>query len=325
MVGLPDERPFILFTGSSVFIARSVHEVPFVRRWIEGLRAASDPMLREAAVLVRPHPFNPEAWITADFSDLGPVAIWPRARYTPAAEEARASLFDSLYYCHAAVGINTSAMIEAAILRKPVLSILSPKFAGTQDGTLHFRYLRPENGGFLRVAGSIDEHLDQLAAVLRDPTLVRRETGQFVASFIRPHGQTSACTPVLADAIARVGWKGATPRPDAMTSRALRVLVWPIAVAMWGWTTVEQIWRAASQPAAEAADAPSPRTVFGRVQRAVRVSGRRIGGRGPHLARGAARGIRRLPRVLLRNVRHARYYVATVVLQRAAKNGSDRA
>ena len=39
MVGLPDTRPFVLFTGSSVFIARSEVEVPFVRRWIEGLRA----------------------------------------------------------------------------------------------------------------------------------------------------------------------------------------------------------------------------------------------------------------------------------------------
>ncbi|OFW04185.1 MAG: hypothetical protein A3I61_09370 [Acidobacteria bacterium RIFCSPLOWO2_02_FULL_68_18] len=321
MVGLPDDRPFVLFTGSSVFIARSVHEVPFVRRWVEGLRAAADPVLRNAAVLVRPHPFNPDAWITADLSDLGPVAIWPRARYTPAAEAARASLFDSLYYCQAVVGINTSAMIEAAILGKPVLSILSPEFAGTQDGTIHFRYLRPENGGFLRVAGSIGEHVDQLAAVLRDPEVIRRETERFVASFIRPHGLTTACTPVLAETIAQIGWKGATPSPERVASRALRLLVWPIAVAMWGWMRVEQLRSADAQPAAEAADDDSARTVFDELKRAARASGRR----GPHLAQRAARGVRRLPRVILRNVRHVRYFVATVVFQRADKNGSNRA
>jgi hypothetical protein len=158
MVGLPDARPFVLFTGSSVFIARSEVEVPFVRRWLEGLRRSSDPMLRAAAVLVRPHPFNADAWVDADFGDLGPVAIWPRQRYTPAEESARTSFFDSLYYSAAIVGINTSAMIEGAILRRPVLSLLTPEFAGTQEGTLHFHYLLPENGGFLRVAHSLDEH-----------------------------------------------------------------------------------------------------------------------------------------------------------------------
>ncbi len=46
-------------------------------------------------------------------------------------------------------------MIEGAILRRPVLSLLTPEFAGTQEGTLHFHYLLPENGGFLRVAHSL--------------------------------------------------------------------------------------------------------------------------------------------------------------------------
>ena len=323
MVGLPDDRPFVLFTGSSVFIARSEHEVPFVRRWIEQLRASADPTLRDAAVLIRPHPFNPEAWITADFSDLHPVAIWPRRRYTPAAEEARSSLFDSLVHCHAVVGINTSAMIEAAILGKPVLSIASPEFAGTQDGTIHFRYLRQENGGCVRVAASIDEHLGQLAAVLRDPALVRAETERFVASFVRPNGLTTACTPILADVIAHAGWKGSAPAREAGTSRALRVLVWPVAVATWVWAILERAWTIAPDPAAGAADAP--RTVFEKGGRILRVASHRVRRVASRLVLLTARGVRRVPRMLLRNARHARYYVATVVLQRAGKNGSDRA
>ena len=142
--------------------------------------ASSDPLLRDAAVLVRPHPFNADAWVTADFSDLGPVAIWPRQRYTPAEESARTSFFDSLSYSAAIVGINTSAMIEGAILGRPVLSLLTPEFAGTQEGTLHFHYLLPENGGFLRVAHALDEHVAQLAEVLRHPELVREQTERFV-------------------------------------------------------------------------------------------------------------------------------------------------
>jgi hypothetical protein len=231
MVGLPDTRPFVLYTGSSVFIARSEVEVPFVRRWLEGLRKSSDSMLRDAAVLVRPHPFNADAWVNADFSDLGPVAIWPRQRYTPAEESARISFFDSLSYGAAIVGINTSAMIEGAILRRPVLSLLTPEFAGTQEGTLHFHYLLPENGGFLRVAHSLAEHETQLAEVLRNPTLVREQTERFVAAFLRPHGLEVACTPLLASAIERAGRETATaPQRESLGTKMFRAFVLPTAV-----------------------------------------------------------------------------------------------
>jgi predicted glycosyltransferase len=296
MVGLPDERPFVLFTGSSVFIARSEHEVPFVRTWIEGMRASADPMLRDAAVLVRPHPFNPEAWTTADLSDLGPVAIWPRARYTPAAEDARASLFDSLYHCQAVVGINTSAMIEAAILGKPVLSLLSDRFAGTQDGTLHFRYLRPENGGFVRVANTVGEHVQQLATVLRDPALVRTETDRFVASFLRPHGVGTPCTPILADAIQRV----ATTQPvaDARAgSRLLRAVLWPLAVVLW--------------LTAPPADAAAPRQDT--PGQAARAAWHRASRRMSRVAHRARTDLGKVPRRVLRQLRFARYYVATAI------------
>jgi hypothetical protein len=231
MVGLPDTRPFVLYTGSSVFIARSEVEVPFVRRWLEGLRRSTDPTLRDAAVLVRPHPFNADSWVNADFSDLGPVAVWPRHRYTPAEESARTSFFDSLYYSAAIVGINTSAMIEGAILQRPVLSLLTPEFAGTQEGTLHFHYLLPENGGFLRVAHTLEEHEAQLIEVLQHPELVREQTTRFVAAFLRPHGLDVACTPLLAGAIERAA-RDATvgPRRESLGTKVCRAWALPVAV-----------------------------------------------------------------------------------------------
>jgi hypothetical protein len=233
LVGLPGDDPFILFTGSSIFIARSEVEVPFVRRWLAAIRASSDPALRTMPVLIRPHPFNCVSWATADLSDLGPVAVWPRTRYTPAAEWARTSFFDSLFHSAAVVGINTSAMIEAAILRKPVFSLLTPDFAATQEGTLHFRYLLPENGGFLRVARSIDEHLGQLGNVLRNPEESREEAGKFVASFLRPHGVTIRATPILADALERAA-RG--PRPtvarEGLAVWTLRASLLPLAAGV---------------------------------------------------------------------------------------------
>ena len=232
MVGLPDTRPFALFTGSSVFIARSEIEVPFARRWLEALRASGDPLLRDLAVLVRPHPFNADAWIDADLSDLGPVAVWPRKRYTPADESVRTSFFDSLFHSAAVVGINTSAMIEAAILRKPVLSVLTPEFAGTQEGTLHFHYLLPENGGFLQVASSLDEHVAQLGQSLHAPVAAGDRTEQFVRRFIRPHGLSEAATPRLAAAFEAAADKPA--EASVAHSWALSVLLAAVAALVVG-------------------------------------------------------------------------------------------
>jgi hypothetical protein len=229
-VGLPPNRPFVLFTGSSIFIARAEVEMPFVRRWIEALRADGNPLVRELAVLVRPHPYNGQAWRAQDFDGLDGVAVWPRGGYDPIDESHRIGLFDSLYFCDAVVGINTSAMIEAAIVGRPVLGIETPEFAGSQDGTLHYRHLLPENGGFLRVSSSFEAHAAQLAEVLRNPDTTREETTRFVRRFIRPHGLDTPATGVLAGAIERLGAAPA-PRPEASswTTRLMRILLRPVA------------------------------------------------------------------------------------------------
>jgi hypothetical protein len=208
-VGLPADRPFVLFTCSSSFISISQAEVPFVRAWIARLRA--HPALAGAAVLVRPHPYNCAAWETADVSDLPHVAVWPRRAYNPVEEQVRNGFFDSLYHSAAVVGINTSAMIEAAILGKPVLSMLNDEFSGTQEGTLHFHHLLPENGGFLRLASTLDAHVPQLADVMAHPETARQDAARFVRSFLRPAGTDLPCTPILVAAVERIAAAG--PRP----------------------------------------------------------------------------------------------------------------
>jgi hypothetical protein len=231
--GLPDDRPFVLFTGSSAFIADGEDEVAFVRRWVQALRASSDPAVRELAVLVRPHPYNTSAWATADLGDAA-TAVWPRGPFNPAGEEGRRDFFDSLYHAAAVVGINTSAMIEAAIVGRPVLTI--GEFV-TQHGTLHFQYLLRQNGGPVAHGHTLGEHVNQLAAVLR----ATRETGpvdgaeldarDFVRSFVRPHGVHAPSTPRLADAIEAAGAMRVRRRSDA----AAIVLLRPALAAFGLW------------------------------------------------------------------------------------------
>jgi hypothetical protein len=210
-VGLPADRPIVLFTGSSIFIARAETEMAFVRRWVNALRASADPMVRGISVLVRPHPYNGTAWNAAALADLAGVAVWPKGGYDPVDERSRAGFFDSMYHAHAVVGINTSAMIEAAIVGRPVLSIQGEEFAGTQDGTRHYRYLLPENGGFLMVASTLEEHADQVAAILRHPHDAHARLRAFVTTFVRPCGIDRPAMPVLVDAIEQFG---ASPAPQ---------------------------------------------------------------------------------------------------------------
>jgi hypothetical protein len=235
MVGLPPDKPFVLYTGSSIFISRASVEVPFVQRWIAALRASADPAVREIAVLVRPHPYNGSAWPAVDVDRLGDVAVWPKGGYNPVDEANRDAFFDSLYFSEAVVGINTSAMIEAAVVGRPVLSILSPEFADSQDGTVHFRYLLSGQGGFLRTASSLEEHARQLAEVLHDASAVRAQIARFVASFVRPHGIDTPCVPILADAIER---QARTPAPRVQTTSwrliAIRALLLPVTLIA-GW------------------------------------------------------------------------------------------
>lgn len=315
MVGLPADRPIILYTGSSVFIARSELEAPFARRWIESLRASGDPMLASASILIRPHPFNCDGWMTTDFSGLGAVAVFPRARYTPSAESARDSFFHSLYFASAVVGVNTSAMVEAAILRKPVLSLLAEEFSATQEGTLHFHYLLPENGGFLRVAQSLTQHVGQLIEVLRNPGVTDEETERFVRAFLRPHGLATACTPLLADAFQRRAEQPRPPVRDALSARLMRLALWPLALMLTTFSGLEgglfttrrllSVWNRLGKSSRAAL-----KLLVVRPGRAVAWVLRRVVALARRGGRRLAYWVLTTPRRALRLARHVRYHVA---------------
>lgn len=282
LVGLMDERPFVLFVGSTASISAPEAEVEFVRRWIAELRSGDDAA-RDLAVLVRPHPYNAELWSGVDLSDLG-AAVWPRGGANPADDADRAGYFDSLFHAAAVVGINTSAMIEAAIVGRPVLTVEDERFADTQDGTLHFQHLRPENGGFVRSARSLAEHRRQLVELLEDPERASAEIERFVTTFIRPFGRDVAAVPRVVDVLEDVAAAGPrTPeRPSPLALLARILLVVPALVSL------------------RRDPRPIPRTI----RRAGIVVGRRIGAGGQRAealvaatgAQGAAHATRRASR-----------------------------
>jgi hypothetical protein len=231
-VGLPRADRFILFTGSSMFISAPEQEVPFVRRWLAALRGSPHAVLRETPILIRPHPYNGWIWADVDVSEFRDVAVWPRGKYNAIDPGNRDDFFDSLYYSRAVVGINTSAMVEASIIGRPVHSIVTDDFSRTQEGTLHFHHLLPENGGFLHVGRGFEHHAGLLAASLADEESAREQSRRFVGWFLRPHGLERDCTPMFVDALERVAAAPLRPAAGPAGLAAARIaasIVLPLA------------------------------------------------------------------------------------------------
>lgn len=224
-VGLPADRPFVLFVGSTASISDPDAEIRFVLDWLSQMRSSEGDAFHDLGVMIRPHPYNSAHWPEVDLSAFGPAVLWPPAGANPVDESDRAEYFDSIHYASAIVGINTTAMIEAAIQRRPVLSVAASDFDATQSGTLHFRYLLPEHGGFVRVAQSLDEHFAQLRDALADPAAMRATIDAFVERFLRPNGIDRPCTPIVLDELERVIAAGSLPAPtDGPVARALGAL-----------------------------------------------------------------------------------------------------
>ena len=230
-VGLPDDRPYILYLCSSGFIAPN--EAEFVDQWVRALRQAPDASVRDAAVVVRPHPENVQPWQKYDMAEFDDVVVWPHGGANPVDESSKNDFYDSLYHSAMVVGINTSAQIEAGIVGRPVFTVQTDEHVGTQEGTLHFHYLLEAGGGLLRNARGFDEHVTQLArAFERRPEDGEKLKG-FVEAFVRPHGIEIRATPLIADGIEALGQEP-RPSPDrpGLLQYPLRWLLFPVAVGI---------------------------------------------------------------------------------------------
>jgi hypothetical protein len=188
--------------------------------------------LREAGLLVRPHPQNGRQWDGINLAaEHARVALWPRTAVNPIGGAARQDYFDSMYHAEAVVGVNTSAMIESGIVGCPVYTIQVDEFAATQDGTLHFQHLKNVEGGLLHVAEDLGEHVAQLERLLAGDGHERRDARRFIQAFIRPHGLDVAATPRVVEEIERVA---ALPvhaaRHLSRSAGLVRVALVPVAI-----------------------------------------------------------------------------------------------
>jgi hypothetical protein len=226
--GLDPERPYVLYLGSSRFVADE--EAVFVQEWISRMRA--HPRLRDAGVMVRPHPYNTSGW-DAIRDEPGIVTVWPRAGEVPETPAAKRAYFDALYHSGAVVGVNTSAFIEAAILGKQAFALHNGYFR-TQDGTLHFAQIADDGrgDGAVAISGTWREHLDQIADAVECPDRYHERSNRFVVRFVRPYGTADVAAARAADAIERAAELKVDPVPVPFWARILVRGLTPMMAAL---------------------------------------------------------------------------------------------
>lgn len=204
-VGLDPAKPFVLYVGSSGFIAPD--EATFLVDWLRGLDAAG---LDDVRVLARPHPSNPlvgDSPAQKELARFENVRLYPPAGANPTNVALRRDYFDSIYYCSAVAGVNTSAFLESAIVGRPVFTVLTDALRETQEGMLHFHHLLNAGGGLLHTSETWEDHADQLRdalAAAHPDECVSEKSRRFTEAFIRPYGLDEPATPRMLDAIEEV-------------------------------------------------------------------------------------------------------------------------
>jgi hypothetical protein len=197
---------------------------------VAAVRRAPDARVREMPILVRPHPQRLAEWdgITATHLDpTGRTVVWGS---NPIDQDGRADYFDSMFHAAAVVGLNTSALVESAIVDRPVFTVLLPEYRDNQEGTFHFHHLLQVGDGFLNATGDLDGHVRQLTGVFTGTGL--KANRPFVEQFIRPRGAGIAATPVFVEALeAMAAAPAPAPHPMPLGVLALRPVVYALVLA----------------------------------------------------------------------------------------------
>jgi len=181
-VGLPADAKYLLYLGSGVSIVSD--DTENVIKIAKALQ--SNPELSNIYLLVRPHPYNADAW--KDFH-ADHIHVWPGELVMPITDEARQEFFHALYFSEAVMGVNTSAMLESAILDKPCVTILSTHGQSQLKEIGHFHHLL--EGDFLYTADNFEEAIEQVQIILEGGDYKSENRKKFVGKFIRPFAMDS--------------------------------------------------------------------------------------------------------------------------------------
>lgn len=193
-MGFDSAKPFFVYLGSSAKIARD--ETWLVQSIYNGLKTHPKESIQNVGMLARPHPVNAKHYyrLTGDH-----LVVWPKDGALPESHDSQRDFYNALRHCEFTIGINTSGMIDAIILGKPCLTVMTDQYQLTQEKAVHFRQLLQAD--VLDVNHSPEDAIDSMVRLLDGEDRHFDQRQQFVKKFVRPHGLDIAAGDVAAQAI----------------------------------------------------------------------------------------------------------------------------
>jgi hypothetical protein len=193
-IGLDPDKPFILYLGSSINIAKD--ETWLIEEIYNRIKSNKDSRIRELRILVRPHPAHSKHYARLENKD---IVVWPKEGALPEEENSQRDFLNMLCHSILTIGINTSGMIDAVINKKPCLTIMTEQYLTTQQQALHFKHLLKAD--VLEVTHSPQEAIVAIQNIMEGRDRHRDQRIQFVKDFVRPCGLQQEAGKVAALAI----------------------------------------------------------------------------------------------------------------------------
>lgn len=196
--GIDPKAPIFTYLGSSANIAKDETEIALKLK--KSLENSSDAKTRSAQMIFRSHHANSTTY--ENFPNVRGIFHIPKGGKLEDPQENDQLHLETLIYSDFVVGINTSAMLEALILERPVLTYLSDEFRETQTDVQYFRDLLRER--VIGVAESAEDFAKLASNLLTGKDAHKEERKRFIARFFRPRGLTKPASQAAAEEIEKV-------------------------------------------------------------------------------------------------------------------------
>lgn len=194
---LRSEDPILLYLGSSKGTAGD--ETWVLEEIKKVLADIPNSRLANMQIIMRPHPDNTKYYNNMILKD---VITLPKGGQWPGTEDALQLFYDSLAHSIAAVGINTSAMIETMIVGKPMITIALDRYAKTQSLAMHFRKLLSEDG--IVKVNNFEQFADEIQKTLSGSDRGKEGRKKFIEKHIRPYGLEVSAASKICDELEKL-------------------------------------------------------------------------------------------------------------------------
>jgi len=179
--GLRSEDPILLYCCSSSVASKN--ETWLVVELRKILDESDDRRLRKTQIILRPHPQNFQVYGNLDMKG---VSVIPRGEPFHGKEEGQKIFYDTLYHSVAVAGINTSAMLDAVIMGKPVIALYRDSYADIQVEMHHFKSLLEEH--VVDLVKTPEETRNAIRDILEGKDKRKEYRERFIKEYLRPRG-----------------------------------------------------------------------------------------------------------------------------------------